>query len=215
MPTKRQKQLVAIALSHMSYTYDYMIDYMRHEIEYEHVCPSDALDELMLLDGKIVFAPSDQEIKCLLEPLKRGRVSGNRRTREMLQLALAWASIDIKSMLVGNAYEGTIEAHVDTHVSLDGINFRSPTVEELQDAIDDVGTFYQYYAPLYPGSIAWDVYAPHEDDEPDGGFGSTDFEHINTVFYDGDCDRDYVRRSLINHDGFHSQIEIVPHLLAV
>ena len=32
---------------------------------------------------------------------------------------------------------------------------------------------------------------------------------IDTVFYDKDCDRDYVRRGLINHDGYHPNIKVV------
>ena len=29
---------------------------------------------------------------------------------------------------------------------------------------------------------------------------------IDTVFYDADCDADYVRRGLIDHDGYDSRI---------
>ena len=29
---------------------------------------------------------------------------------------------------------------------------------------------------------------------------------LDTVFYDADCDADYVRRSLIDHDGFSPNI---------
>lgn len=42
---------------------------------------------------------------------------------------------------------------------------------------------------------AWDVYRGNR--------------LIDTVFYDADCDRDYVRRGLINHDGYPSDIRIV------
>ena len=31
---------------------------------------------------------------------------------------------------------------------------------------------------------------------------------IDTVFYTKDCDADYVRRSLINHDGYDSRIVV-------
>jgi hypothetical protein len=33
-------------------------------------------------------------------------------------------------------------------------------------------------------------------------------ETIDTVFYDDDCDADYVRRGLIEHDGYDSAIEV-------
>ncbi len=41
---------------------------------------------------------------------------------------------------------------------------------------------------------AWDVYL--------------NGELIDTVFYDRDCDADYVKRGLINHDGYDPGIEI-------
>jgi hypothetical protein len=31
---------------------------------------------------------------------------------------------------------------------------------------------------------------------------------IDTVFYDKDCDADYVKRGLINHDGYDSSITV-------
>lgn len=40
--------------------------------------------------------------------------------------------------------------------------------------------------------IAWEVYL--------------DGEQINTVFYTADCDSEYVRTTLINHDGYPSNI---------
>ena len=43
-------------------------------------------------------------------------------------------------------------------------------------------------------SIAWDIFL--------------NGKHIDTVFYAPDCDRDYVRRSLINHDGYDSRIVV-------
>jgi hypothetical protein len=31
---------------------------------------------------------------------------------------------------------------------------------------------------------------------------------IDTVYYDRDCDAEYVRRSLIEHDGFNANIKV-------
>lgn len=42
--------------------------------------------------------------------------------------------------------------------------------------------------------VAWDVYL--------NGMW------IDTVFYDSDCDREYVKKSLIDHDGYHPNIVI-------
>lgn len=32
--------------------------------------------------------------------------------------------------------------------------------------------------------------------------------HIDTVFFDPDCDEEYVRRSLLDHDGYDPRIEV-------
>jgi hypothetical protein len=33
--------------------------------------------------------------------------------------------------------------------------------------------------------------------------------HVDTVFFDDDCDKEYVLQSLIEHDGYNPQIRIV------
>ena len=43
--------------------------------------------------------------------------------------------------------------------------------------------------------IAWNVYLHGK--------------RIETVYYTADCDRDYVRKSLIEHDGYHHNILLV------
>jgi len=45
-----------------------------------------------------------------------------------------------------------------------------------------------------PRSIAWDVYLGNR--------------CIDTVWFNPDCDADYVKTSLINHDGYDSRIEV-------
>ena len=35
-------------------------------------------------------------------------------------------------------------------------------------------------------------------------------EEIDTVFFNKGCDVDYVRDSLINHDGYPSDIDVIP-----
>lgn len=44
------------------------------------------------------------------------------------------------------------------------------------------------------GHQAWDVYLNER--------------LIDTVFYDADCDKDYVQRGLVNHDGYDPRIEV-------
>jgi hypothetical protein len=64
--------------------------------------------------------------------------------------------------------------------------------------------------------IAWDVYIPTSIDSKLKlrQFGLPRLDHgqwrlIDTVFYTEDCDRDYVRQSLIVHDGYSQNIQIV------
>ena len=33
---------------------------------------------------------------------------------------------------------------------------------------------------------------------------------IDTVFFDRDCDSDYVKRSLVDHDGYNPNINVYP-----
>lgn len=44
--------------------------------------------------------------------------------------------------------------------------------------------------------IAWEVYKPW------AGHPSKRLYHVDTVFFTDDCDAEYVRKSLIEHDGF-------------
>ena len=50
---------------------------------------------------------------------------------------------------------------------------------------------------------AWDVYK-HTQEEV--YYGPSD--PIDTVFYDDDCDAEYVRRGLIEHDGYDPSISV-------
>jgi hypothetical protein len=50
--------------------------------------------------------------------------------------------------------------------------------------------------------IAWEVYKPW------GGMSNGRLYYVDTVFYTSDCDAEYVRKSLIEHEGFPSTIEV-------
>lgn len=50
--------------------------------------------------------------------------------------------------------------------------------------------------------IAWDVYLVEKD------YGLETLKWIDTVFYTVDCDKDYVRSSLINHDCYNPNIVV-------
>jgi hypothetical protein len=49
----------------------------------------------------------------------------------------------------------------------------------------------------------WKVYKPWDGDN------SGRLYYVDTVFYTADCDAEYVRKSLINHDGFSPNIVVV------
>lgn len=49
---------------------------------------------------------------------------------------------------------------------------------------------------------SWDVYVPTS---------NAKLKHIDTVFFNKDCDLDYVRTSLINHDGYPYNIIVRVH----
>ena len=48
--------------------------------------------------------------------------------------------------------------------------------------------------PGYLEAVAWNVYIGRR--------------LIDTVFYDADCDADYVRRGLVDHDGYDAGIRV-------
>jgi hypothetical protein len=51
-----------------------------------------------------------------------------------------------------------------------------------------------YYIPKDKRDTAWNVYLQGK--------------LIDTVFYNNDCDKEYVRNGLINHDGYDYRIEV-------
>jgi hypothetical protein len=57
---------------------------------------------------------------------------------------------------------------------------------------------------------AWHVYEPCSRDCSDAvQIGDNWYRWVDCVYYDDDCDEDYVRQGLINHDGYPSNIEVV------
>ena len=55
--------------------------------------------------------------------------------------------------------------------------------------------------------VCWRVYRPSRVGKY--RVGGKRCIHINSVFYDDDCDKEYVRRSLIGHDGYPADIIVV------
>jgi hypothetical protein len=105
-------------------------------------------------------------------------------------------------------YYGNVEPHADTHVTLDEQNFRKPTYEEIEEILTTTGEIERaasFYGPVSLRHQAWDVYGPKTDEETGDVYQD---EWLDTVFYDAGCDSDYVRRSLIGHDGFPDTITL-------
>lgn len=50
--------------------------------------------------------------------------------------------------------------------------------------------------------MSWKVLQPCEVN------GQRKWYHIDTVWFTSQCDADYVKRSLINHDGYPADIEV-------
>lgn len=61
---------------------------------------------------------------------------------------------------------------------------------------------------------AWNVFLNNRTEEYGDG-SSTTRELIDTVWFDDDCQADYVYRSLVDHDGYDSGIELEPEGLVV
>lgn len=55
-------------------------------------------------------------------------------------------------------------------------------------------------------SVAWDVF--QEERHEWGSSSRVQMNWVDTVFFDADCDAWYVRRSLVGHDGYDSDIQI-------
>ena len=53
--------------------------------------------------------------------------------------------------------------------------------------------------------VAWNVYVPRDTD------AGQVLVKLNTAFYESSCDAQYVRQSLIDHDGYPDAIEVVRH----
>lgn len=89
--------------------------------------------------------------------------------------------------------------------------FESPTfgdeidvgiLEDAADAVDGLPAAFAWGDNM----IAWHVHS-------DAGWrhdsnGKIVWKHNDTVFYEDDCGPDYVRRSLINHDGYPDDIVV-------
>lgn len=198
MNAVRRNRICRLAVDHFQRYVDDAVEFFKHEdFEVPGEFPGN-IDNEVAIGSKIIIAPTDDELR-MFEPGK----NGNWRTKELLTFALMYLQERLEYLSNEYYYEGENEALVDTHLTLDGITFKDPTSDEISELIDhEIDAAAKFFAPVVVRQRGWDVYDLVEDEDD----GSTRYELIDTVFYDGSCDRDYVQRSLIGHDGYNSSI---------
>ena len=195
MNSKRRKLIIAMILDYINMYYEDVEQY------YENQNPQadDHESDLKELDfnNRLIFAPQSEEFEILQTKGK----NGNWRTKQIVQLALDYAQNDMENVQNEYPYQGEQERFLDTHVSFDEINFKMPTQQEFKELEENINLIVKSMPPINLGNIAWDVFGPDED--------GTEIL-IDTVFYDANCDSQYVKKGLVDHDGYDPSIIVVP-----
>ena len=192
MQIKRMKQIIALALDY-ALTGDVEPTYSCHAVTVEGVDYNNGIQHELAIDGHSLMSPTDAELVALQDP-KKTKFRGGSRTLQVLRYALAMMP-NMEGIPEEYRYYGEIERYVDTHVTLDGENFRFPSTEELDSLSADLVRISKWY-PMLSGHISWDV---HCDLENGDAFSDTVFQSCDTVGSE-------VRRSLIDHDGYNPAI---------
>jgi ribosomal protein L18E len=200
MNSVRRKRIVRLALDYLQFNANEAEQRFAHDVEDEPLdfTPSPTRIELEVQSGKIILAPTDDELQAIVGEGK----GGNWRTREILVMALTFMQENLEDIQHDYYYQGEVERFVDTHVTFEDENFLCPTAEEITEILDNGLDAAVNLLPHVPtASVGWDVYDIDEE--------SGHYEWIDTVFYDANCDRQYVRNGLIGHDGYNPSIAIV------
>lgn len=192
MQIKRMKQLIALALDY-ALTGDVEPTYSCHAETVEGVDYDGGDQHELVIDGHSLMSPTDAELVELQDP-KKTKFRGGSRTMQVLRYALAMMS-NMEGIPEEYTYYGEIERYADTHVTLDGENFRFPSQEELNELSADLVRIAKWY-PKLSGHIAWDVRCTLKNGD----------EFNDTVFQSSDTVGSEVRRSLIDHDGYSNSI---------
>lgn len=90
---------------------------------------------------------------------------------------------------------------ISLHALRDSLDSSDDGVTEriIDEALGEIDELVKHFPPLC-SNRGWDVYGP---DEEDGHI-----RWIDKVFFGNTFDSDYVRKSLINHDGYDSAIVV-------
>jgi hypothetical protein len=206
MNIRRRKQIVALALHFLiNEDYEHMLEmYAPNGEEVDaNVSVEPEYTELEL-SGKVIFGPTVKELEAMQE---KGR-NGNVRTRQILLLGLHLIHDCVDDLQEMYAYCGEVERFAETHISLDDINFRRPMQEEIQEVINDVDLCVKSLPAMKGFTVGWDIYDLENGEDLMEDQGSR-YVHIDTVFFDHTCDRQYVRNSLVGHDGYNPTIALV------
>ncbi len=189
MNSTRRKLIVAICLD--------LINQYHEELEEFYVEENDDNEFVELnINGKLMFPPSVNE----LHQFESNSANGNWRTKQIVEIALTFAEDRLEYLQDEYPYEGTQERFVDTHISFNEINFLLPTQQEIQELLSNL-SFTNRMPAIVTGQIGWTIYGPDEEDC---------HVMLDKVFYDPSCDSKYVKNGLVEHDGYPSNIAIVP-----
>jgi hypothetical protein len=204
MHSTRRKRIVNLALENLALFGEDDLLAELFETEQPDILREPTRREIEV-SRRIMFAPTNDEMEAIQKPGKQG----NWRTKELVTLALNFLQHRLDSGDLENDfyYEGERESLVDTHLTQDGVSFRQPSSEEIETLLDEeIDNIAKLLPPVNPPQVGWDVYdyVESETELP------ARRELIDTVFYGADCNREYVTRSLIGHDGYNPSIVCVP-----
>lgn len=193
MHTYRRNLIVNLAVDYLNNNSDYLGSY-EHPVEYQQ-------ESDVEIGNKVMMAPCCRDFSQWFKAAK----GGTWRTKELMLMALTLLHDNHEHIQDEYCYYGNSEVYAQTHITFEEVNFRLPTLEEIDELIADLDNIYKLYPAINFRQQAWDVYDYVNDG--DSCF-QREREVIDTVFYCASCDRDYVKRSLIGHDGYNESIEI-------
>lgn len=210
---KRQLKLLALAVDFLSSNSETAEQVYIDECPYYSDVPvSPSRIELSVPIGagcgyRSMFAPSDLEFSRLKRVGRGGRKGGDWRTRQLLTLSLVFLRdhLDWLGYHCDYLYYGNAEHRADSHIHFEGRNILRPTEDELQSIIDNVDDFVRFYRPINPPFIAWAVWDNIEDDD----YEIPGLAHVDTVFCGADCDREFVRRMMVDRGECSSNAVVI------
>jgi hypothetical protein len=201
----RQKRIVRLSLLYLQMWWEEALD--QFEAEFPNLPRGFPYDpaRMVSVGSQTFFPPTDEEMRLIVE---KG-TGGNWRTKELLLLALAFTQNNIDE-LENEFYPDSDTEFDEPRLKIESENgstvlLKMPTTEEFDVLIDSITEIAKYFPPVQlAAQRAWEVYDYVEDET-----GVYHWQEIDTVFYNRDCDADYVRNGLVNHDGYNPGIVVL------